>query len=111
VHQRVELNAMTSEQFVAFIERKLAEHGIEKIVPPKQALDEAYELFDRGRRLEEAYERAKADVDIADDISAPVDIERRVGEILKQRPTLRWDAAVRQVLEADDDDDGREEDP
>jgi hypothetical protein len=111
VHQRVELNAMTSEQFVAFVERKLAEHGVEKIVPPKQALDEAYELFERSRRLEEAYERAKADVDIADDISAPVDIERRVGEILKQRPTLRWDAAVRQVLEADDDDDGREEDP
>jgi hypothetical protein len=49
VHQRVELNAMASEQFVACIERKLAEHGIKKIVPVKETLDEAYRLFERGR--------------------------------------------------------------
>jgi len=29
--QRVELNAMTSDQFVDFVERKLAEAGIEKV--------------------------------------------------------------------------------
>jgi hypothetical protein len=50
VHQRVELNAMTSEQLVAFIERKLAEQGVKKIVPAKETLDEAYRLFERGRR-------------------------------------------------------------
>ena len=50
VNQRVELNAMTSEQFVAFITRKLAEHGVDKIVPSKQTLDEAYQLFERSRR-------------------------------------------------------------
>ena len=59
MHQRVELNAMTSEQFVAFIKRKLAEHGVEKIVPPKQTLDKAYRLFERGRRLEEAYDKVE----------------------------------------------------
>ncbi len=105
VHQRVELNAMTSEQFVAFIKRKLAEHGVEKIIPSTQALDEAYELFERGRRFKEAYDKAKTNVDGADDISAPDDIEQQVTKILKERPTLRWDAAVRQMLKADDEDD------
>ena len=104
VHQRVELNAMTSEQFVAFIERKLAEHGIEKIIPVKETLDEAYRLFDRGRRLQEAYDKVMTEVDTAG-VSAPDDIEKRVAKILKDRPTLRWDAAVKEV-QTDDDDDG-----
>ena len=43
--QRVELNAMTSRQIVDFIELKLAEHGVKKLVP-----DEAI-LMDHARRL------------------------------------------------------------
>ena len=31
--QRVELNAMTSPEFVAFLERKLTENGIRKVIP------------------------------------------------------------------------------
>jgi hypothetical protein len=98
VHQRVELNAMTSQQLVAFIERKLAAHGIKKIVPPKQTLDETYRLFERGQRLQEAYVAAETDLDVAE-VSAPDDIEQQVTKILKDRPTLRWDAAVKEVLE------------
>ena len=33
VGRRVELNAMTSDQFIAFVERKLEEHGVAKVVP------------------------------------------------------------------------------
>jgi hypothetical protein len=43
LHQRVELNAMTSEQFIGFIKRKLAENGIEKIVPGREELDKTYQ--------------------------------------------------------------------
>ena len=107
VHQRVELNAMTSEQFVAFIKRKLAEHGVEKIVPSKRTLDEAYQLFQRSRLLEEAYDKAEADVEAeVADARAPRDIKKRVTEILKKRPTLRWDAAVEEVLEHGNPDEG-----
>ena len=51
----------------------------------------------------EAYDKVKTEVDTAG-VSAPDDIEKRVAEILKDRPTLRWDAAVKEV-ETDDDDD------
>ena len=85
VHQRVELNAMTSEQFVAFIKRKLAEHGVEKIVPSKQTLDKAYQLFERGRRLEEAFDKMATDLETAD-ARAPHDIEKRVSRNLEGAP-------------------------
>jgi hypothetical protein len=78
---------------------KLAEHGFEKIVPSKRTLDEAYQLFERSRLLEEAYDKAEADVEAeVVDARAPRDIKKRVTEILKKRPTLRWDAAVEEVL-------------
>jgi hypothetical protein len=98
VRQRVELNAMTSEQFVGFIRRKLAEHDVEKIVPSKQALDKAYRLFERGRRLEQKFEEMEMDLDSAD-APAPDDIDKRIAAILRERPKLRWDAAVKVVLE------------
>jgi hypothetical protein len=52
--RRVELNAMTSPQFVEFVERKLRENGIEKIIPDEDLLAEVYRGMGRGRRLAEA---------------------------------------------------------
>ena len=60
---RVELNAMTSPQFVAFVERKLKKHGVKKIVPDVETLNEAYAAFERGRRLEEATEAVLEDIE------------------------------------------------
>jgi hypothetical protein len=36
--KRVEINAMAADVFVAFIERKLGEHGVEKVVPDRELL-------------------------------------------------------------------------
>jgi hypothetical protein len=45
--RRVELNAMTSPQFISFVERKLNEHGVKKIVPEDNDLADAYRMFVR----------------------------------------------------------------
>ena len=37
---RVELNAMTSPQFIDFIEIKLAEHGVEKVIPERKVIEQ-----------------------------------------------------------------------
>jgi hypothetical protein len=37
--QRVELNAMTSRQFVDHLEAKLAEHGVTKVLPEEKVLE------------------------------------------------------------------------
>ena len=57
--RRVELNAMTSPQFVAFLERKLRENGVAKIVPDQDLLAEVYTGMERGRRLKEAAQETR----------------------------------------------------
>jgi hypothetical protein len=94
--RRVELNAMTSPQFIQFVERKLREAGVAKIVPDQDLLAEVFASLERGRRLEEAVD----DLDEIDmkDFKAPKDLQRHVRKLLKQRPALRWDAAVAEII-------------
>ena len=40
--QRVELNAMTSDQFIAWLEAKLMAVGVQKVVPDQETLAKAY---------------------------------------------------------------------
>ena len=95
--RRVELNAMTSPQFIDFLERKLREHGIEKIIPEQDLLGEAYAELERGRRLAEAI--ANLD-EIEIDTDVPDDLQEQVSEYLKAHPAERWDAALRAIVEA-----------
>lgn len=53
--RRVELNAMTSPQFVAFIERKLRERGVAKVIPDANVLAEMFAGFEKGQRLKDAF--------------------------------------------------------
>jgi hypothetical protein len=55
--RRVELNAMTSDQLIEFVEGKLTELGITKVVPAKDRLAEAFRLFARSKLVEEAVEK------------------------------------------------------
>ena len=55
--RRVELNAFTSEEFIAFVERKLTEHGVKKIVPTKAVLADTYRTFAQGREVEKIIKR------------------------------------------------------
>jgi hypothetical protein len=43
--QRVELNAMTSRQLIDFVEGKLKQHGIGKVIPCAETLARTYEMF------------------------------------------------------------------
>jgi hypothetical protein len=95
---RVELNAMTSPQFVAFVERKFKKHGVKKIVPDVETLNEAYGAFERGRRLEEATEEVLEDIE-EEEIEPPKNLEKRVRAMLKKKPEMRWDAAVAEIVD------------
>ena len=54
--ERVELNAMTADQFVAFIESKFAAYGVGKVVPDAATLAAAYR-----RQFRRAHVQAAAD--------------------------------------------------
>ena len=94
---------MTSPQFIAFLEGKLREHDVEKIIPEQDLLAESYAELERGRRLAEAIanlDRIEIDTDVPDDL------QEQVREYLKDHPAERWDAALRSIVEA-----GRAGDP
>jgi hypothetical protein len=96
--RRVELNAMTSPQFVSFIERKLRDNGIVKIVPDEDLLAKTYIGMERGRRLGELVAKLDDEYD-ASDIQPPTGLEQRVREVLEKRPWLRWDAVVESLVD------------
>jgi len=97
---RVELNAMTSDQLVAFVERKLKRHGVKKVVPGQADLAKAFRLFARSLRAEQSVRRILEELDGGTDVQVPRNLARRVREHLQQHPKIRWDAAVRNLAAA-----------
>jgi hypothetical protein len=94
--RRVELNAMTSPQFVAFIERKLRENDIAKIIPDQDLLADVYASMERGRRLKDAAKKlGKIDMK---NFKPPKDLKKRVKRALKENPSIRWDAAIEAIV-------------
>jgi hypothetical protein len=106
--QRIELNALASDELVDFIEQKLQQNGIQKIVPGKNRLVEAYELFARPARVQKIIDEAIEGLE-DERIKVPGDLEERVRKHLTEHPEFRWDRAVSmiagvQAAEEDDDD-------
>jgi DNA topoisomerase VI subunit B len=98
--KRVELNAMASDVFIAFVERKLIAHGLGKVVPSKDMLGETYAAFKRS-----AMARATLGAELARlntvPVKVPANLDKRVRAYLKQHPHATWDAAVRALLEGE----------
>jgi DNA topoisomerase 6 subunit A-like protein len=114
--QRVELNAMTSRQLVDFIERKLKQHSIRKVIPNRKILAKTYQLFAKSNRLAEAFEelKEKLEDETEEVIEAPGNLEAKVKATLKKKPDVTWHRAVRLIIDPnapdDDDDEFEEED-
>ena len=101
--ERVELNALTSDQLVVLIERKLAKHGIRKVIPNDETLAHAYQ---RMRRLAAIQKKIDELVDELDEqeVKVPAGLRPRITKALKVDPTRTWDAAMREIADEDQDD-------
>lgn len=99
--RRVELNAMTSPQFVAFVERKLREHGIRKIVPEIDLLKRTYHQFAVGHAVKIEFDRVRKAIEAKaeKDLKLPDNLEQQVEQILKQHADLPWHQAVRSFID------------
>jgi hypothetical protein len=98
IGQRVELNAMTSDQFVAWIEQRLTEQGVKKVVPSTETLAQAYRRAQRTKALNEELARLQSQM-AAQVIEVPDDLEQQVTAYLMAHPECSWDAAVWQIVE------------
>jgi Topoisomerase 6 subunit A/Spo11, Toprim domain len=102
LHNRVELNAFTSDELVAWIEGKLEEHGVRKVIPDQQMLAEAYRRQRQSAYLKQHFgellERSRqhiASLDLFPDLQEQV-------QLLQEQPALSWDAAVAEIVNGDD---------
>ena len=94
--RRVELNAMTSDQLVAWLEAKLQEHGVQKVVPDEQMLGDAYRRAWRIEQLRTVMVPEIARLSSVD-VPVPANLTDRVGERIAAVPTSAWDDAVRAI--------------
>lgn len=96
VGERVELNAMTSDVFIAWLEGKLVEHQVRKLVPDERTLATAYRRAVRIAQVQQAIDKALAELP-ANEIRLPPDlahvIERRIAGT-----ALPWDQALFELV-------------
>ncbi|MER9563498.1 hypothetical protein [Mesorhizobium sp. M0571] len=93
--QRVELNSMTSPEFVEFLETKFDEHGIDKIVPDAGTLRLAALRAARIARMQKAIEAIRT----ADErIDLPENLEEQVRQALDDEPERTWDDVLVEIM-------------
>lgn len=91
--ERVELNAMTSERFLEWLERKLKESGIEKLIPENETLVAAYRRAIFLQRMQEAEDKLREQI-LDQSIEVPDSLTSMVRGELKDSPELAWDEVV-----------------
>jgi Topoisomerase 6 subunit A/Spo11, Toprim domain len=98
LRDRVELNAFTSDGLVAWIEGKLEEHGVRKVIPDQEVLAAAYRRQRQSAYLKkhfgELLERSRQHIARLD---VSPDLHGHVAQLLEEQPALSWDDAVAEI--------------
>jgi hypothetical protein len=94
--KRVELNAMASRQFLNFLDQKLAEHGVVKVVPDKEVLAKAYRLAYRKAAAQKAIDDVMKTV-AEQAVDVPENLARKVAKRLRMEATESWDDAIAKI--------------
>ena len=93
--QRVELNAFTADGLVTWVENKLDEHDVQKVVPNKELLEEAYRREKQSSFLKDKFAALlEASREFVKDIAIPDDLDTKVREILEDNREIPWNEAV-----------------
>jgi hypothetical protein len=108
-YYRVELNALTGPSFLGWLEAKLAEEGVAKVIPGEETLREAYERAAvRARVNRRVREIVEEEFDEAPEVEVPDGLQGRVREALDEEPGRTWDGVITALVEEDGDEDGDE---
>ena len=92
--RRVELNAMTSQQFVDWLEKKLKENGVKKIVPDETELEKAYIGAYKAKKLRDEIQKLILKFD--EEIKPPENLRETIKQKISNS-TMSWDLAVKQI--------------
>ena len=98
------MNALASDELVALIERKLAKHGIAKLIPDDRTLADAYRRMHQQAAVQAKIDELVEELD-EDEVKVPAGLRRRIEKALKSDPARSWDAILREVAEQDQEND------
>ncbi len=100
--RRVELNAMPSDVFIRFLERKLVENGVRKVVPDHGTLERHARRVIEQTFTEEVLRENQARLQAqATAVALPEDLSDQVRSLLQHEPELSWDRAVAAVVQGE----------
>jgi len=91
--QRVEINAMTSEQLIAWLDRKFSEHNVTKLLPDAETIAEAYKRAIFLNRIQDKIDEFAEEIN-DDKIEVPDGLTELVAEKLAEHPKASWDRVV-----------------
>ena len=96
---RVELNAFTSDELVAWIKGKLDHYGVKKIIPDDTVLADAYRRASECKVIQKAIEEKLTETrKTMTAATVPDDLRATVEKRLKANPTRSWDEVVAWIV-------------
>ena len=103
-NQRVELNAFTSGDFIKWLEAKLKEVGVTKVIPDEDRMTQAYRLAIEGHRVNQRLEEIVSEEqnELADR-EFPDDLVEQIQKRMESNPELSWDRAMIEYIEENPD--------
>lgn len=99
VGERVELNAMPSNIFIQWLETKLDEVGVTKVVPNQETLQTAYRRAYKYAIIQDAIDRALSNID-NESVEIPENLKARVQAAIAGTD-LPWDLAVWELVKTE----------
>jgi hypothetical protein len=91
------LNALSSEQFIRFIERKLQEHGVKKVIPANDAyLTAAHKRAVILERMQRQVDKLFAEME-EQEIDVPDDLRQQLEKSL-DGSAQSWDGALADLV-------------
>jgi len=97
--KRVELNAMTSQQFIDWLEERLEEVGVEKFMPNDDVLEEAWERAWKNLQVQQAINKAIKELEEIEAPAPPLDFFQEISDRIQEETVKSWDEAVYDICE------------
>jgi DNA topoisomerase VI subunit B len=93
--QRVELNMLTGRQFIEFVEQKMQQHGVRKVVPDGETLQAAWNRAIRVSRINMVIRGDQPTTALNAPLPpAPDDLADRIRDAFEQDDSRSWDEAL-----------------
>jgi 5S rRNA maturation endonuclease (ribonuclease M5) len=91
IGQRVEINAMTSDELIDWLEEKFEEHEVKKVIPDKKTLTSAYYRAKYLRGIEAEIQKLKKANKSG---KAPSNLREKIEEMIGEDSEISWDDAI-----------------